>query len=459
MNKRVFLLLFGFIFFVSSGLKAEDRGLLRLSPNDRILVVAPHPDDETIGAAGVIQEALRQNIPVRVMYMTNGDSNSLAFLYYKKYPVLSGKQALDLGRLRQQESVEAARLLGLKDDELVFLGYPDYGTLRIFKNYWDPSRLYRGTLTNAQHVPYSGTLSPGSGYHALSILEDLKKTLLDLRPTVVFVTHPGDMNEDHQAAYLFLKVALWDLKGQLGEVALYTYFIHAVDWPRPVGLFPERRMEYLPHLGFRENQWSHFELTADQIKRKEQTIGSYRTQIPYKPNFLYSFVRVNEPFASVSAIGLKTVVPDPNVWAQLETEQSTCLAGGCISDRRARYLRSVVYALTKDSLEVRVRTNRLNGDFKFSLNVFGYREDVAFAEMPKLRVEMDRAWHPAVMDGREYVRRSGVKISRIGNDIFVELPLNALGRPQKVLGSVTLWSDSLPIESSAWSVAELEYGS
>lgn len=459
MNKRVFFLLFCSIFFVSSGLKAEDTGLLSLSPNDRVLVVAPHPDDETIGAAGVIQEAVRQKIPVRVMYVTNGDSNSLAFLYYKKYPVLSARQALALGQLRQKESIEAAHYLGLKDDELVFLGYPDYGTLKIFKNYWDPSRLYRGTLTKAQHVPYSGTLSPRSGYHALSILEDFKKTLLDLRPTVVFVTHPGDMNEDHQAAYLFLKVALWDLHAQLGEVALYTYFVHAIDWPRPVGLFPDRRLEYLPHLGFRENQWTYFELTADQIRRKEEAIGFYRTQIPYKPNFLYSFVRASEPFARVSGIGLMPVVLDAGIWAELEAEQSTCLAGGCFSDRRARFLRSAVYALTKDSLFVRLRTNRLNRDFKLSLNVFGYREDVAFAEMPKLRVELDRGWHPSVMDGRKYLRQAGVKVSRTGNDIFVELPLKALGGPQKVLGSVTLWTNGLPLESSAWSVAELEHGS
>ena len=36
--------------------------------NDRILILAPHPDDEAIGAGGIIQEALKRKLPIKVAY-------------------------------------------------------------------------------------------------------------------------------------------------------------------------------------------------------------------------------------------------------------------------------------------------------------------------------------------------------------------------------------------------------
>lgn len=428
---------------------------LTLAPTDRILVIAPHPDDEAIGAAGVIQEAVRQNIPVKVMYVTNGDSNSLAFLYYKKYPVFSRKQALEMGKLRQQESKDAAQHLGLGIDQIVYLGYPDFGTLKIFKNYWKTSRLYRGVLTKADHVPYEETLTPGAPYNAESILADFKKVLLDFKPTRVFVTHPADMNEDHQAAYLFLKIALWDLADELSDVRTHSFFIHAVDWPRPVGLFPEHRMEYLPHLNFKESRWENFLLDSGQIQRKEHAIGMYRTQLPYKPNFLLSFVRLNEPFADVSPFHLDAFDLNSDVWSRLQKEQKTCLSGGCIADRRARYLKSVVYALNNDSLIVHVRVKQTDKDFKLELFVFGYRNDVAFDQLPKIKVDIDRDFYPVVRDGKKFLRSTDVKIVKAGSDMIISVPLRLLGNPQKVIASLGIAVNKLYLENTAWTFLEL----
>ena len=39
---------------------------IQFLPSDRILVLAPHPDDESIACAGVIQQAIKRDIPVRV---------------------------------------------------------------------------------------------------------------------------------------------------------------------------------------------------------------------------------------------------------------------------------------------------------------------------------------------------------------------------------------------------------
>ena len=51
---------------------------------DRILILAPHPDDEAIACAGVIQNALKAGSSLRVAYLTNGDHNQFAFIVFEK---------------------------------------------------------------------------------------------------------------------------------------------------------------------------------------------------------------------------------------------------------------------------------------------------------------------------------------------------------------------------------------
>jgi LmbE family N-acetylglucosaminyl deacetylase len=55
----------------------EVRTLPELAPPtaaDRVLVVAPHPDDETLCCAGILQLALRAGAAVGVVWLTAGDS-------------------------------------------------------------------------------------------------------------------------------------------------------------------------------------------------------------------------------------------------------------------------------------------------------------------------------------------------------------------------------------------------
>src|SRR6185436_2742523 len=47
---------------------------LRVGPATRLLVVAPHPDDESLGSAGLIQRVLAAGGHVRVVLMTSGDA-------------------------------------------------------------------------------------------------------------------------------------------------------------------------------------------------------------------------------------------------------------------------------------------------------------------------------------------------------------------------------------------------
>src|SRR6478672_1921631 len=80
---------------------------LHLAGTDRILVLAPHPDDEVLGTGGVLQEAARRGLPVRVAFLTCGDSNEWSFLAYARRPVLLPKAVLAMGEIRQREAREA----------------------------------------------------------------------------------------------------------------------------------------------------------------------------------------------------------------------------------------------------------------------------------------------------------------------------------------------------------------
>lgn len=77
----------------------------------KIMVIAPHPDDDIIGCGGSIARHTQQNHEVTIVYMTSGDAGNLA--YSKK----------DLGNLREKEARQAATLLGV--DDLIFLRNPD----------------------------------------------------------------------------------------------------------------------------------------------------------------------------------------------------------------------------------------------------------------------------------------------------------------------------------------------
>src|SRR6185295_11484135 len=108
-------------------------GQVQLRESDRVLVLAPHPDDEVIGAGGVLAEAVKRGIPVRVVFLTNGDSNGWSFLVFRKRPVVLPRAVLAMGKIRQHEALVAAGALGVPAEDLTFLGYPDYGTLAIWR--------------------------------------------------------------------------------------------------------------------------------------------------------------------------------------------------------------------------------------------------------------------------------------------------------------------------------------
>ena len=82
---------------------------IELNPADRILILAPHPDDEDLGCGGIIQKALAMKLPVKIVFFTYGDNNEWSFLIYRKRPVFMPMAIRNMGLLRHDEAVASAR--------------------------------------------------------------------------------------------------------------------------------------------------------------------------------------------------------------------------------------------------------------------------------------------------------------------------------------------------------------
>jgi LmbE family N-acetylglucosaminyl deacetylase len=82
----------------------------------RLVVVTPHPDDEVLGAGGLIQKALEEGVLVEVIAVTDGESS---------HPHSGVAATLDLPAMRAHESETALRRLGWDRPAITRLGLPD----------------------------------------------------------------------------------------------------------------------------------------------------------------------------------------------------------------------------------------------------------------------------------------------------------------------------------------------
>lgn len=129
-------------------------GILRLAGGRRIVIIAPHPDDETLGCGNLIASAARRGIPVGVVALTDGDAS---------HPSSQRWAPAALGRLRSGEQRRALARLG--------------GASAVRRFSWSDGRV-------AQMADRCR----------------LSRELIALRAGVVLVTSEADHHPDHQAA-------------------------------------------------------------------------------------------------------------------------------------------------------------------------------------------------------------------------------------------------------------------
>ncbi len=271
-----------------------------LTGNDRIIVFAPHCDDETLGAGGLLMKAVELGVAVKVVIVTNGDNNLLSTEMEFKAIHPSAKDYIKAGENRQQESLKAMDFIGVSRDDVLFLCYPDRGIKALYTTNWPVHNPFRSHATKDSSSPYKMCYEPGTIYAGENVLRDIKHILQSFKPTIIVSPHPEDRHPDHKYTFEFINQAAKELytgNGAVPKPELLAYLTHHRFYPRPSGLKPE---EYLlpPFSHTFIFGWLQFPMEDDVRDKKYDAIRLYRSQIvtPELGRLMRGFVRKNELF-------------------------------------------------------------------------------------------------------------------------------------------------------------------
>ncbi len=213
------------------------------------VVVAPHPDDETLGCGAAIARMHELGTPVRVIFASDGGSS----------PRPVGMSLDELLELRRTEARRALEVLGIDAHDTVHLGFDDGGM-------------------------------PGQGERLADALTDVLR-LTD--PEQVLVTSASDRHPDHVAVARATRAAV--LRGAPGA-QLFEYPI----WQRIPALTVAR--DALRGGGRAEGRIRRPRLVrADgYLDRKKAALDLYESQLPHFPaGFIADFLRPVEAFTEI----------------------------------------------------------------------------------------------------------------------------------------------------------------
>jgi LmbE family N-acetylglucosaminyl deacetylase len=430
---------------------------ISLTPDDRIIILAPHPDDEVLGCGGIIQKSLSMKLPLKVVFLTYGDNNQWSFLVYRKHPVIKPKAVRIMGETRREEALHAGKFLGLTPQQMIFLGYPDFRTLTLWRRHWGDDRpAAKSMLSRVNAVPYSNAFRPGAPYKGDEIVKDLKNILREFNPTKVFLSHPADHNPDHRALYLFTQIALWELEDEI-KPTLYPYLIHFKNWPKLKGYKPQAALMPPAALN-KEIRWSVVALTTQEIENNRNAIMAHRSQYISNSKYLLSFLRRNELYGDFPQILLKER-GIKNSLVQHAQDYLNELPEELIEEERVDFvgIEEEFLSLENKTLVFTLRLSRpIGSKITASLYVFGYRADSPFSNMPKLHVLLKTESY-RVYDQGKSLKAEIIEVDRKSREITIRIPLETLGNPKRILTSVRTYRGRVPLDWIEWRILRLDH--
>lgn len=220
-------------FLVSAGVARFGSRPLPVSQKSA-MVFSPHQDDETIGCGGLIALKRKFNVPVSVIFLTDGRNSHM-------YSRLEAPQ--DIVQIRRQEALHALSILGVRPSHTHFLDQVD-GSLRRLP-------------PKQQHL----------------FIEQLVQLLLRYQPEELYVPHRKDNHPDHESTYELVQAAIAQTRLQ---VELFQY---------PIWLF----WESLIIFDLKLHDLKHaFRVETDLVHdQKKQAIAAYQSQhVLLPPGFL-----------------------------------------------------------------------------------------------------------------------------------------------------------------------------
>jgi len=213
-----------------------------ISTQKSAIVFAPHQDDETLGCGGMIAFKRIYGIPVRVVFLTDGQGGVGK----------SQLQSEELIEVRKKEAITALNVLGVEPSEIDFLDRVD------------------GSLQHLSKEEYQ------------NLVDELAQILIFFKPEEVYVTYQQDGHADHEATYNLVKNALTqsEIEAEIIEYPIWLF------WDVP--LFFKFNIK---------NIGSSYRLSIHNVQnKKKQAFKAYHSQSYLDSGFLTHFLGTYEIF-------------------------------------------------------------------------------------------------------------------------------------------------------------------
>jgi LmbE family N-acetylglucosaminyl deacetylase len=271
---------------------------LTLDRSTRLLVVAPHPDDETIGASGLLRRVVAAGGSVRVVLVTSGDGFPEGVEATGRIAHPRPSDFRGYGLRREGETQAAMALLGVAPASITFLGFPDEGICRLASTYlFDKRRAFESPYTNRASPPPTEQVIRGARYRGIDVRRELEQVVTTFGPTLIALPHPEDEHPDHCSTHIFVKEALAAAPAaQQRRIRVLHYLVHYGQWPLTAGAVDGTALR--PPDGFPrgEGRWVSLALTEQEAALKMRALRAYTTQMQVIERLLLAFGRSNELF-------------------------------------------------------------------------------------------------------------------------------------------------------------------
>jgi LmbE family N-acetylglucosaminyl deacetylase len=203
--------------------------------NQKILVIAPHPDDEVIGCGGLIHRAKKEGAKVYILFMTVGDVKAFS------------KKGFSTQNEREREVKRLAKFLKYDGYRIVF-----------------PGNEYHLKLDAVPQKEIAHEIERGE-----------KISLEAIKPDIILAPQVDDYNQDHRAVARAVITATRptpkDLKVSPPLILLYEFPVS--DWSV---------------LDQRPNANLFLKLDKKNIQAKMKAMDLYESQIKPYPHFISS---------------------------------------------------------------------------------------------------------------------------------------------------------------------------
>ncbi|HEY2124750.1 MAG TPA: PIG-L family deacetylase [Chthoniobacterales bacterium] len=164
--------------------------------DSRLMLIAPHPDDESLACGVILQAAVRCGAAVRVVYATDVENNPWPQRFMERKWRIHPADRRRWGQLRRKEAEAALLALGVEAESACFLGLPDQGLTDLLLH--EPASLA---------ATFSGLID-------------------DFNPTDLIFPSTMDAHPDHNALAVLHHLLLRDRASEAAAVAGWQFAVH-----------------------------------------------------------------------------------------------------------------------------------------------------------------------------------------------------------------------------------------